>query len=162
MTATLIMMIAANYVFPSYFHDDQRAIASKIIRAADNLGEDPYLLVAIAWTESRLQHGKVSHTGDHGIFQINWRFWGRRLGYRTVRRFSRALRSVPMSTRYANKVLEEMRKYKTCAGRFLPACYNGGPAWQRSKNRSSIIRYANKVNFLSSSLRRRFPRWQQR
>jgi len=162
MTTTFIIMLATSYVFPSYFQEDQRAVATEIIREAAKLKEDPYLLVAIAWTESRLKHGRTSVTGDYGIFQINWRFWGHRLGYQSVRMFRKALRSVPRTTRYAAEVLNEMRSYRTCTGRFLPACYNGGPGWQRSKNKSSILRYANKVNFLSSLLRRRFPKWQQK
>ena len=42
------------------------------------IGEDPYYLVATAWVESRIKAGRISHTGDYGIFQINWRFWARK------------------------------------------------------------------------------------
>lgn len=162
MTLALIMVMAPNYLFPSYFHDDQRTVAREIIKEANRLGEDPHFLVAIAWTESRLHHGKASRTGDHGIFQINWRFWGRRLGHKSVRMFRKALRSVPLATRYTVKVLSEMRRYKSCTGRFLPACYNGGPGWQKSKNKKVILTYAAKVNFLSRHLRQRYPEWKKK
>ena len=56
-------------------------------------------------------------------------------------------------------VLKEMRKYESCQGLNLAACYNGGPRWQRSKNIKAILRYANNVNWMAGLFKRRFPGW---
>ena len=54
-----------------------------------------------------------------------------------------------------------MRKYEACQGLNLPACYNGGPRWQKSKNIKAIIRYANNVNWMAGVFKRRYPDWVQ-
>ena len=64
--------------FPSYFNSEQQTNTILIIKKAKELGEDPYYLVATAWVESRIKASKISHTGDYGIFQINWRFWAKK------------------------------------------------------------------------------------
>ena len=43
-------------------------------------------------------------------------------------------------------VLREMRLYKACVGINLYACYNGGPAWMKSKNIDKIATYARRVH----------------
>ena len=61
--------------FPTYFDTEQQTNTVLILKKARELGEDPYHLVATAWVESRIKANKISHTGDYGIFQINWNFW---------------------------------------------------------------------------------------
>ena len=58
-------------------------------------------------------------------------------------------------------VLKEMRRYKACAGLNLAACYNGGPGWQKSKNKKKISEYATRVNCLARSYKNKFPNWKQ-
>ena len=119
-------------------------------------------MVALAWTESRLKTGKVSRTGDYGLFQINYRFWGKKWEYKTRQKFLVDMSSPAHATVAAAVVLKEMRKYKACQGLNLPACYNGGPAWQKSKNKEKIVRYATQVNRMRGIFKRRFPGWTKR
>ena len=72
----LVSMLA--YDFPSYFNTEQQFNAAVVIDQANRFEEDPHFMVAIAWVESRLKDNKVSRTGDYGIFQVNWRFWGKK------------------------------------------------------------------------------------
>ena len=147
------------YNFPTYFNNEQQLNAAIIIDKSLDVGEDPYFMVAIAWTESRLKTSAVSHTGDYGIFQINYRFWGKKWGYKVRNKFLVDMSSAAHATVAATVVLKEMRKYKSCQGLNLPACYNGGPGWQKSKNKEKIISYANKVNRMRSMFKRKFPKW---
>ena len=150
------------YNFPTYFNTEQQLNASVIIDKSLDVGEDPYFMVAVAWVESRVKTGKVSNTGDYGIFQINYRFWGKKWGYKDRNKFLVDMSSAAHATIAAVTVLKEMRKYKACAGLNLPACYNGGPRWQKSKNKEKIISYANKVNRMRGIFKRRFPGWIKR
>tara|TARA_R110000824_G_scaffold285893_1_gene474006 strand:- start:924 stop:1415 length:492 start_codon:yes stop_codon:yes gene_type:complete len=157
----LVTMLA--YDFPSYFSPEQQFNASVVIDQSNRFNEDPYFMVALAWVESRLRDNRVSPTGDYGIFQINWRFWGKKQwGYETPHRFAIDMASPAHSTAAATVVLREMQKYKACRGLKLPACYNGGPAWQKSKNKEKIIKYANKVNRMHGIFKRAFPGWVQK
>ena len=81
----LVSMLAYN--FPSYFNTEQELNAAVIIDKSLDIGEDPYFMVALAWVESRVKAGKVSHTGDYGIFQINYRFWAKKWGYTSKQKF---------------------------------------------------------------------------
>ena len=116
-------------------------------------------MVSVAWVESRLKTGRVSKTGDYGIFQINYRFWGKQWGYKDRQKFLVDMSSAAHATVAATTVLRSMRKYKTCQGLNLPACYNGGPGWQKSKNKEKIISYANKVNRMRGIFKKKFPGW---
>jgi len=147
------------YDFPSYFNPAQEVNAAIIIDKSVQLGQDPYFMVALAWTESRLKGHKVSKTSDYGIFQINYRFWGKKWGYKTRKKFLIDMSNPGHGTVAATVVLREMRKYKACRGLNLPACYNGGPGWQKSKNKEKIMKYANKVNRMRGIFKRRFPSW---
>ena len=69
-----VLVSLLSYNFPSYFNMEQELNASIIIDHANTLKEDPYFMVALAWVESRLTTGRISHTGDYGIFQINYNF----------------------------------------------------------------------------------------
>jgi|TARA_R110000744_G_scaffold141937_2_gene253423 hypothetical protein len=150
------------YNFPSYFDTEQELNAAVIIDKAIVIKEDPYLMVSIAWVESRLKAGRVSKTGDYGLFQINYNFWGGRWGYKDRNKFLVDMSSANQATIAAAVVLQEMRRYKQCQGLNLPACYNGGPAWQKSKNIEKIIAYANKVNHMRGIFQRKFPGWRVR
>jgi hypothetical protein len=145
--------------FPGYFDAEQQVNALLIISKAKDIGEDPYHLIATAWVESRVKANKVSGTGDYGIFQINWSFWGRKWGYTDKKKFLKDMSDPYHSTVAAAVVLKEMRRYKTCQGLNLPACYNGGPSWQKSRNIKAILRYANNVNWMADVFRRRYPGW---
>lgn len=150
------------YEFPSYFKGEQEVNAAIIIDKALQIQEDPYYMVALAWTESRLKSTKISRTNDYGLFQVNYRFWGKKWGYATRQKFLVDMASPGHATVAAAVVLKEMRKYKACQGLNLAACYNGGPAWQSSKNKEKIIRYANQVNRMRGIFKRKFPRWMDR
>jgi len=145
--------------FPSYFTAEQTEIAKVILEQAKPVGEDAHLLVSIAWVETRLNPKSISKTNDYGLFQINWTFWGRRWGYKDRKTFYRDMSNPYHATVAAMIVLKEMRKYKSCQGLNLPACYNGGPGWLRSKNKAKILAYANKVNRLRIYYKKRFPNW---
>ena len=157
MEYVLVSFLAYN--FPTYFNTEQRLNAAVIIDKSLDIGEDPYFMVATAWVESRLKTGKTSKTGDYGLFQINYRFWGKKWGYKNTRKFLVDMSSAAHGTVAAGVVLQEMRKYKACRGLNLPACYNGGPGWQKSKNKEKIISYANKVNRMRGIFKRKFPKW---
>lgn len=153
----LVTLLA--YSFPNYFNQEQGLNASIIIDKSVELGQDPHFMVAIAWVESRVLGNRVSHTGDYGVFQINYRFWGRKWGYTSRKKFLSDMSDPANATVAAAVVLKEMRRYRSCQGLNLPACYNGGPNWQNSKNVEYILRYANKVNRMRGIFRRNFPRW---
>ena len=144
---------------PSYFTAQQTSMAATIIEKAKPAGEDPYLLVATAWVESRLNPTSISKTNDYGLFQINWTFWGRKWGYKDRKSFYKDMSNPYHATVAAMIVFREMRKYKSCQGLNLPACYNGGPGWPKSKNKDKILAYANKVNRLRIQYKKRFPDW---
>ena len=145
--------------FPTYFDTEQQTNTILILKTAKELGEDPYHLIATAWVESRIKANKISHTGDYGIFQLNWNFWARKWGYTDKRKFLQDMSNPTHSTVAAVIVIREMRKYKTCEGLNLAACYNGGPRWQKSKNIKAILRYANNVNWMAGVFKRRHPGW---
>tara|TARA_R110000824_G_scaffold97480_2_gene233009 strand:+ start:53 stop:538 length:486 start_codon:yes stop_codon:yes gene_type:complete len=147
------------YSFPSYFDAEQELNAAVIIDKAHDIREDPYFMVSLSWVESRLKTGRVSKTGDYGLFQINYNFWGKKWGYKDRNKFLVDMSSANHATVAAGVVLQEMRRYKQCQGLNLPACYNGGPAWQKSKNIEKIISYANKVNRMRGIFKSKFPDW---
>tara|TARA_R100000805_G_C3600115_1_gene100835 strand:+ start:59 stop:544 length:486 start_codon:yes stop_codon:yes gene_type:complete len=154
---TLVSLLAYN--FPTYFNAEQKLNAAIIIDKSLAVNEDPHFMVALAWVESRVKVGKVSRTGDYGIFQVNYRFWAKKWGYSDKQKFLVDMSSAAHATVAATTVLREMRKYKTCRGLNLAACYNGGPGWQKSKNKEKILSYANKVNRMRGIFKRKFPKW---
>ena len=157
----LLIVLLAGHSYPSYFKEDQQINAAVIIEQANRFDLDPYRFVAIAWVESRLKPNRISHTGDYGIFQVNYKFWGKKWEYKSKKKFLIDMSSPGHATVAAAVVLKEMRKYKACAGLNLAACYNGGPGWQKSKNIKKILEYADRVNCLARSYRRKFPNWKQ-
>ncbi len=153
----LVSLLAYN--FPSYFDVEQELNAAVIIDKSLDINEDPHFMVSLSWVESRLKTGRVSKTGDYGLFQINYNFWGRKWGYKDRNKFLVDMSSAHHATVAAGVVLQEMRKYKSCQGLNLAACYNGGPRWQKSKNREKIINYANKVNRMRGIFKKKYRRW---
>jgi len=156
----LVSLLAYN--FPSYFNTEQELNAAVIIDKSLDLQRDPYFMVALSWVECRLKTGKVSRTNDYGLFQINYTFWGKKWGYTSRQKFLVDMSSAAHATVAASVVLKEMEKYKACAGLNLPACYNGGPGWQKSKNKEKILEYARKVQRMRGIFKRRFPGWARR
>ena len=154
---TLVSLLA--YSFPSYFDAEQQLNTAVIIDKAQQLEQDPYFMVSLAWVESRLKSGRVSRTGDYGLFQINYNFWGKKWGYKDRNKFLVDMSSAHHATVAATVVIKEMQRYKSCVGLNLAACYNGGPAWQRSKNREKILNYANKVNRMRLIFKNKYPGW---
>ena len=69
----LVSLLAYN--FPSYFDIEQELNAAVIIDNSIDIGEDPYFMVSVAWVESRLKTGRVSHTGDYGLLRIPDDMW---------------------------------------------------------------------------------------
>ncbi|MEK9694878.1 MAG: transglycosylase SLT domain-containing protein [Candidatus Poseidoniales archaeon] len=147
------------YNFPSYFDAEQETNAAIIIDQAITLKEDPYFMVSLAWVESRVKSGRISHTGDYGLFQINYNFWGKKWGYKNKQKFLVDMSNPRHSVVAAAVVLNEMRRYNSCRGLNLPACYNGGPNWQKSKNKENILEYAAKVHHMRRVFKNKFPGW---
>lgn len=161
-TVALVLM-SSSYTMPIHFDDEQREIGREIIKEAHKLGEDPYTLMALAWQETRIRRGQTSHTGDVGIFQINWRFWGKKIWqYKSYRQFVEDMDNVEHGTLAAVMVLREMRLYKTCVGINLYACYNGGPAWMKSKNIDKIATYARRVHKKRQHFVRKYRSWMKK
>ncbi|MCS5550916.1 MAG: lytic transglycosylase domain-containing protein [Gammaproteobacteria bacterium] len=150
------------YDFPIHYGPEQEVNAAIIIDRAIKLKEDPHFMVALAWTESRLISNRISKTGDYGIFQINYNFWGKHWGYSSRKKFLVDMSSPDNAAVAASVVLHEMRKYKSCRGQHLAACYNGGPSWKKSKNKKKILAYARKVNAKASAYKKRYPGWLSR
>jgi hypothetical protein len=158
-----LTLMTSSHNMPIYFDTAQKKIGRQVIDQAHKLGEDPYTLMAIAWHESRIQKGKTSHTGDVGIFQINWRFWGKKIWkYKSYQQFVEDMDNVEHGTLAAVMVLREMRLYKTCVGINLYACYNGGPAWMKSKNIDKIATYARRVHHKRSYFARKYKSWKSK
>ena len=149
--------------YPMGYTAEQREISAVIIEVAQRLNEDPHTLMAIAFQESGLRRGQVSYTGDVGIFQINWKFWGKRMwGYKSYKQFVKDMDDPELATLGAVVVLKEMRLYKTCRLVNLFACYNGGPAWQKSKNIGKIVQYARKVEQRRRRYKKNYPSWSKK
>jgi hypothetical protein len=156
----VLTLMSSGYSMPIHFDDEQREIGQGIIKEAHKLGEDPYTLMAIAWQETRIKRGRTSHTGDVGIFQINWSFWGKRIWkYKSYQQFVEDMDNIEHGTLAAVMVLREMRLYKTCIGINLYACYNGGPAWMKSKNIDKIATYARRVHAKRQQYIRKYKSW---
>ena len=144
-----LVLLFGSVNLPLHFTEEQREISAEIIKQANLLGEDPYLLMAIAYTETRIRRDQTSYTGDIGIFQINYRFWAPKWGYKSRKAFRKDMD------------LREMRLYKTCKGTNVAACYNGGPAWVRSKNIDKIRSYSRKVQRFKQRFKRNHPKWKK-
>ena len=156
-----LVLLFGSVNLPLHFTEEQREISAEIIKQANLLGEDPYLLMAIAYTETRIRRDQTSYTGDIGIFQINYRFWAPKWGYKSREAFRKDMDNPVHGTLAAVMVLREMRLYKTCKGTNVAACYNGGPAWVRSKNIDKIRSYSRKVQRFKQRFKRNHPKWKK-
>ena len=155
------MVYLAAYSFPSYFQIDQRINSEVIIDKVNELSLDPHYYMAIAWVESRVKNNRISRTGDYGIFQINYNFWGKKWGYKNRKKFLKDMSNPEHAVVAATIVLKEMKKYKSCDGLHLAACYNGGPNWKNSKNKDKILEYSSRVNCLARAFRKKYPSWKK-
>jgi hypothetical protein len=160
-TIITLVTLLGGLNLPLNFTAEQREITTEIIKQANLLGEDPYGLVAIAYQETKIRRNQTSDTGDIGIFQIHWKFWGRRWGYKSRKVFRKDMDNPTHGTVAAIMVLREMRLYKTCRGTHLYACYNGGPAWMKSKNIKKIKSYARRVEKYRRRFLRNHPGWRK-
>ncbi len=159
-TLVTVALLLEPMGFPLHFDAGQRQLSQQIIHQAHLLNEDPYTLMALAWKESKLKRGRTSKTGDVGIFQINWSFWGKRVWkYKSFAQFKKDMDDPIHATLAAVMVLREFRLYKTCRGMNLYACYNGGPAWQKSKNVGKIMIYAKHVHRYRTLFKRKYQSW---
>ena len=50
-----LVLLFGSVNLPLHFTEEQREISAEIIEQANLLGEDPYLLMAIAYTETRIR-----------------------------------------------------------------------------------------------------------
>ena len=132
----------------------------EILEAAAAYGYDPYVLVSIAFVESSFRTGAVSSTGDIGIFQINYRWWGKELGYRDYEDFAIRNKNIHRNARHAIEILRRFAAHRSCTGDNLFACYNGGYGWRRSEKRRQIEHYRDKVLETKRVLERDYPQWE--
>jgi soluble lytic murein transglycosylase len=64
---------------PYLTHQQALEIAVVIVDMAGKYGLDPRLVAAVVATESSFRAAAVSGTGDHGLVQVNARWWGEHL-----------------------------------------------------------------------------------
>jgi soluble lytic murein transglycosylase-like protein len=126
-----------------------------IVDYADTHRLDPYELLAIAITESRLNPKAVSSAGAVGIMQVMCKFWYKSEGYKSIQQCDKALLNPKINIAAGARILTTYRsKYKQCAGDLAYRCYFAGQGWKRHKGRvaKQIIRYENKVKQIRKML----------
>lgn len=131
----------------------------EIMNAAKIYDYDVYILLAIAFRESSFHNEIISDTGDVGIFQINYRWWGKELGYESFKDFYQANIKIKQNTRHAIEVLRRFGKHRSCKNDNIFACYNGGYGWRKSKQRRYIEYYRDNVVKTRDYLEERYPFW---
>lgn len=111
------------------------AVCLDVAESAAAEGEDPALLIAIAWVESRLDPGAVSECGAVGPLQAIPRFWGPdpiKGGLRALRHYRRRAESLrgalamynagkrpgPRAFRYADRVIDLANTLRGWAGAY--------------------------------------------
>ena len=141
--------------------DTQLINAAIIMDIAKEKKIDPEMLLAIAFRESAFKHGLVSKQGDIGVFQINSRWWWKKLGYPSRKAFTKANQDITTNTRHAIVILRKFGKFKTCRGDKLFACYNGGPGWRLSKNVEKIKAYQQRVIRARYLIKRHMKHWKR-
>lgn len=133
---------------------------AEILEASRDYGYDPYVLVSIAFRESSFRTEAISSTGDVGIFQVNYRWWGKELGYKDYKDFTNRNKDVRRNARHAIEILRRFASHRACAGDNLFACYNGGYGWRKSENRRQIEHYRDGVVETKRVLERDYPQWE--
>ena len=109
-------------------------------------GVDPVEIFAIAYIESRFDRKASSHTGDYGMMQVNCRVWWKHFQFASQKQCRRLMLHPELNIHYAIQIIKLYRKkYKQCIDQQIYYCYNGGPGWQRSKNRDRIKHYGDRV-----------------
>ena len=141
--------------------DDQLVNVITIMDVAKKQGFDEFTLLAIAFRESSFKTGLISKHGDVGIFQINARWWWKKLGYKNRADFTKKNQDVATSAHNAITIIQKFKRFKTCRGDRVFACYNGGPGWQLSKNVEKIKSYQQRVIRARYLIKRHMKRWKQ-
>ena len=141
--------------------DDQLVNVITIMDVAKKQGFDEFTLLAIAFRESSFKTGLISKQGDVGIFQINARWWWKKLGYKNRAEFTKKNQDVATSAHNAITIIQKFKRFKTCRGDRVFACYNGGPGWQLSKNVEKIKAYQKRVIRARYLIKRHMKRWKQ-
>ena len=144
-----------------HLSDAQLINAASIMGASQDKTFDISTLLAIAFRESAFKTGLISKQGDVGTFQINARWWWKKLGYASRAEFIKANQDVATSTRHAIEILKKFKKFKSCRGDNLFACYNGGPGWRLSKNVEKIKTYQKRVIRARYLIKRHMKRWKR-
>ena len=122
---------------------------------------NPSTLLAIAFRESAFKTNIVSKQGDVGIFQINGRWWWKKLGYSSRSDFAKKNQDVATNAKNAIFIIKKFKRFKTCRGDHLFACYNGGPGWRFSKNVDKIKAYQKRVIRARYLITRHMKRWKR-
>ena len=141
--------------------DDQLVNVITIMDVAKKQGFDEFALLAIAFRESSFKTGLISKQGDVGIFQINARWWWKKLGYKNRADFTKKNQNVATSAKNAITIIQKFKRFKTCRGDRVFACYNGGPGWQLSKNVEKIKAYQKRVIRARYLIKRHMKRWKK-
>jgi hypothetical protein len=144
-----------------HLSDGQLINAISIMEASTDKTFDIATLLAIAFRESAFKTDLISKQGDVGAFQINARWWWKKLGYASRAVFIKANQDVTTSTRNAIEILKKFKKFKSCRGDNLFACYNGGPGWRLSKNVEKIKAYQKRVIRARYLIKRHMKRWKR-
>ena len=144
-----------------HLSDAQLINAASIMEASTDKTFDIATLLAIAFRESAFKTDLISKQGDVGAFQINARWWWKKLGYASRAAFIKANQDVTTSTRNAIEILKKFKKFKSCRGDNLFACYNGGPGWRLSKNVEKIKAYQKRVIRARYLIKRHMKRWKR-
>lgn len=141
--------------------DNQLVNVITIMDVAKKQKFDEFALLAIAFRESSFKAGLISKQGDVGIFQINSRWWWKKLGYKNRADFTKKNQDVAISARNAITIIKKFKRFKTCRGDRVFACYNGGPGWHLSKNVEKIKAYQKRVVRARYLISRHMKRWKQ-
>jgi hypothetical protein len=144
-----------------HLSDEQLINAATIMEAPKDKAFDISTLLAIAFRESAFKTDLISKQGDVGAFQINARWWWKKLGYKSRAAFTKANQDVATNTRNAIEILKKFKKFKSCRGDNLFACYNGGPGWRLSKNVEKIKAYQKRVIRARYLIKRHMKRWKR-
>ena len=140
-------------------NSEQLTNVSIILEVAEQLKFDKYMMLTIAFKETSFYANLSSNTGDYGLFQINARWWYRFLGYKTKKDFVESNMDPKISAQNAVKVIKDLKRYKTCKGSDIFACYNGGPGWRKSENRDVIERYKNSSIRIKRLVTEKYDEW---
>jgi len=131
----------------------------EVINAAKIHKYDVHDLLAIAFKESSFHNDIISDTGDVGLFQVNYYWWGKKLGYKNFKEFYQGNIDPKKNAKHAIDILRIFSSSPRCKGNNLFACYNGGRGWKKSKNVLYITRYREGVVKTRDRIKRSYPEW---